>query len=307
MRSAPAPRRAGARYPAVASFGPPLVARSSAMSREIALVIPCFNEAARLDRAEILRLAAGRPDLALVLVDDGSRDATGEVLEALSAASGAIRIISLERNGGKAEAVRAGLLAAIGDGARIVGYADADLSTPVDELLRLAACVDRYRVDAILASRIRLLGRHIERHAHRHYLGRMFATFASMALRLPVYDTQCGAKFFRVTPALAAALQAPFRTRWIFDVELLARLLDGSRDAPPLQPDAIREVPLRTWRDVKGSKLRLGGMLRGGLQIVALYLRRRLGRARARAPALPPAPSQAAAGEPPKSPVSGRP
>ncbi len=275
------------------------------MPRDIALVIPCFNEAARLDRAEILRLAAGRPDLALALVDDGSRDGTGEVLTTLRSANDAIRVIALERNRGKAEAVRAGLLAAIADGARIVGYADADLSTPVDELLRLAACVDRYRVDVILASRVRLLGRHIDRHAHRHYLGRLFATFASMALRLPVYDTQCGAKFLRVTPALVAALQTPFRTRWIFDVELLARLLDGSGDASPLQPDAIREVPLRTWRDVAGSKLRLGGMLRGGLQIIALFLRRRFGRAGA--PALPAAASRSGVGEARKNPVSGRP
>jgi glycosyltransferase involved in cell wall biosynthesis len=259
------------------------------MPREIALVIPCFNEAARLDRREILRLAGARPDLGLVLVDDGSDDETGAVLAAIQSKSDAIRVIRLERNQGKAEAVRQGLLAAIVGGARVVAYADADLSTPVDELLRLAADVDRYRVDVVLASRVRLLGRHIDRHAHRHYLGRIFATFASLALRLAVYDTQCGAKFFRVIPALVAALQEPFRTRWIFDVELLARLLDGSPDAPPLHPDAIREVPLRTWRDVKGSKLRAGGMLRAGMQMIALFVRRRLFGARA-ARALPPAP-----------------
>ena len=278
------------------------------MAREIALVIPCFNEAARLDRAEILRLAGGRPDLEVVLVDDGSTDRTAEVLTALRSASDAIRVVALERNRGKAEAVRTGLRAAIADGARIVGYADADLSTPVDELLRLAASVDRHRVDVILASRVRLLGRQIDRHAHRHYLGRVFATFASMALRLPVYDTQCGAKFFRVTPALVAALRSPFGTRWIFDVELLARLLDGDRDAPPLAVDAIREVPLYVWRDVRGSKLRAGGMLWAGLQILALLVRRRLARPRA-APALPPPaarlPDQV--DEPPRGAVSGRP
>ncbi len=277
------------------------------MSREIALVIPCFNEAARLDRAEILRLARARPDLTLVLVDDGSSDQTAEVLTALRSASDAIRVVALERNRGKAEAVRAGLLAAIADGARIVGYADADLSTPVGELLRLAACVDRYRVDVILASRVRLLGRQIDRHAHRHYLGRVFATFASIALRLPVYDTQCGAKFFRVTPALVAALRSPFRTRWIFDVELLARLLDGGRDAPPISPGAIREVPLLVWQDVRGSKLRAGGMLWAGLQILALLVRRRIARPGA-TPARPPATLRSdRVDEPPTDAISGRP
>lgn len=276
------------------------------MPREIALVIPCFNEAARLDRREILRLAGARPDLRLVLVNDGSSDGTDAVLTELQAASDAIRAVRLERNRGKAEAVRTGLEAAIENGARIVGYADADLSTPVDELLRLAGEVDRHRVDVILASRVRLLGRHIDRHAHRHYLGRIFATLASLALRLPVYDTQCGAKFFRVTPALVAALRSPFRTRWILDVELIARLLDGGPDAPPLHPDAIREVPLRAWRDVRGSKLRLGGMLWAGLQMLALLARRRIVGLK-ESWALPPAPRRPDhLDEPPRNPVSGR-
>ncbi len=277
------------------------------MSREIALVIPCFNEAARLDRGEILRLAGARPDLGLVLVNDGSTDETEVVLTELQSATDAIRAVRLARNQGKAEAVRKGLEAALEGGARIVGYADADLSTPVDELLRLAGDVDRHRVDVILASRVRLLGRRIDRHAHRHYLGRVFATFASLALRLPVYDTQCGAKFFRVTPALTAALRLPFRTRWIFDVELLARLLDGGRDAAPLHPDAIREVPLRVWRDVRGSKLRPGGMLWAGLQMLALLARRRIVGPNA-TQALPPAPHRPdQAGERPRDPISGRP
>jgi hypothetical protein len=71
-------------------------------------------------------------------------------------------------------------------------------------------------------------------------------------------------------------------------VELLARLLDGGTDAPPLPPGAIREVPLLVWQDVRGSKLRAGGMLWAGLQVLALLVRRRIAR-RAATPALPPA------------------
>jgi glycosyltransferase involved in cell wall biosynthesis len=247
------------------------------MPEAVALVVPCFNEAARLEREEILRLARAREDLSLVLVDDGSSDGTVAVLDALHRAEPArISVVLLPENRGKAEAVREGLRRALGGGAAIVGYADADLSTPVDELLRLVDTARASPREAVLGSRVRLLGRRIERQPHRHYLGRVFATLASLALGLAVYDTQCGAKLFRATPALAAALEAPFRTRWIFDVELLARLRAGGPGVAPLGDDAFEEVPLLAWRDVGGSKLRPGAMLAAGMQLVALGVRLRL-------------------------------
>ncbi len=254
------------------------------MSQAVALVVPCFNEAERLDRAAFLRLAAVREDLRLVFVDDGSTDRTGEVLEELLRNNPArLEVVHLAQNRGKAEAVRAGLRAALARGARVVGYCDADLSTPVEELVRLVEVMQGGAREVVLGSRVRLLGTRIERRPHRHYLGRVFATIASLALRLSVYDTQCGAKLFRASRNLAAALERPFRTRWIFDVELLARLAAGGPGAPPLAPDAIEEVPLRAWRDVGGSKLRLGAMLASGLQLVGIMLRLRLARRR-RAP-----------------------
>ncbi|MDQ1419024.1 MAG: hypothetical protein QOJ52_986, partial [Acidimicrobiaceae bacterium] len=85
----------------------------------------------------------------------------------------------------------------------------------------------------MLGSRIARLGSTIERTARRHLLGRVFATAASVALGCQVYDTQCGAKVFRVTPALTVALQRPFRSAWAFDVELQSRLLTGGPSVPP--------------------------------------------------------------------------
>lgn len=147
-------------------------------------------------------------------------------------------------------------------GANLVGFLDADLSTPVDEMLRLVATLaQRPEVQVLLASRIRLLGNTVERKLIRHYLGRIFATAASLILALDVYDTQCGAKVLRVTPQLRAALAQPFVSKWIFDIELIGRLLYGSADQAGIGAAAFAEMPLHTWRDVAGSKLHAGHML----------------------------------------------
>jgi glycosyltransferase involved in cell wall biosynthesis len=255
----------------------------------VTLVVPCFNEANRLDASELARLLAARADLSLVFVDDGSTDGTAEVLDRLHLAAPArVEVRRLERNRGKGEAVRDGLRAALARGATLVGYCDADLSTPVDELLRLVAVAEESRAEVILGARVQLLGTRIERRAHRHYLGRVFATLASLALRMPVYDTQCGAKLLRATPTLAAALARPFRSRWAFDVELIQRLRDGGPGARPLRSTAFLEVPLQVWRDVGVSKLRPRAMLVAGAQVLAMLVRSRL-RRRPHVPADEPA------------------
>lgn len=79
----------------------------------------------------------------------------------------------------------------------------------------------------------------------------------------------------RASPALARALDRPFRGRWIFDVELLARLGHGGDGVAAIGGDAMVEVPLRYWRDVGGSRLRLGAMLWSGLQLLQLFVRLR--------------------------------
>jgi hypothetical protein len=164
-------------------------------------------------------------------------------------------MLSLPRNRGKGEAVRLGLGRALQDGATTVGYLDADLATPPGEVTRLLEGLGAEGVAAVIGSRIRFLGTHIERSAARHTIGRLFATLASLTLRVSVYDTQCGAKVFRRTPALERALAEPFVSRWCFDVELLGRLLIGEPGVEPLPLDGIRELPLARWRHRAGSKI----------------------------------------------------
>jgi dolichyl-phosphate beta-glucosyltransferase len=220
------------------------------------VVVPCFDEAARFDPGAFVQLAE-LVDL-LVLVDDGSRDRTAALLDSLaeSAPSGTVSVLHLDHNRGKAEAVRAGMESALAAGAEIVGYFDADFATPVSELERLLTVITKDpQLEAVLASRVALLGHSIQRKARRHYLGRLYATAASLALGAAVYDTQCGAKLFRVNDTLRAAIAEPFPDRWSFDVELLARLLHPAEGVAPISSAQIVEIPLTEWRDVGGSKL----------------------------------------------------
>lgn len=240
------------------------------MKADVAVVIPAYNEAARLDDAPFLAFLARDDRAMLVFVNDGSTDLTSIRLESLRAAApaGRVDVVTLVANGGKAEAVRAGLRHAMATGAGLVGFADADLSAPLDEMTALRVELERHpEAWAAIGSRVKLLGRTIERSELRHYLGRVFATCASITLGLPVYDTQCGLKLFRNVPAIAAAVERPFISRWIFDVELIARIAtQAGADAAT----RIREVPLEEWRERGSSRLGPGDFLRAPLELLRI-------------------------------------
>lgn len=222
----------------------------------VVVVVPCYNEEKRLDAAIFRPFVEGGAGVHVLFVNAGSTDGTAAALQRVLAQLGpASSALELPGTGGKAEAVRAGMREAIARGAQRVGYYDADGATEAAEALGLVRELDDERISVVLASRVALLGRDIRRGPLRHYAGRVFATVASLALHLPVYDTQCGAKFFRVTPLLEDVLEAPFTTRWAFDVELLSRLLAGTARHPGLPASALVEVPLRRWVDVAGSTL----------------------------------------------------
>jgi dolichyl-phosphate beta-glucosyltransferase len=242
---------------------------------EQGLVMPCYNEAQRLDLGALLKLVDSSPGLRLFAVNDGSTDTTLELLRRLEIdRPGRVAVVDLATNQGKAEAVRQGLSVALASGCEMVGFFDADLSTPVGELLRLLACMRSSRCDILLGSRVKLLGRQIERLASRHYLGRVFATAASLTLNLAVYDTQCGAKIFRRTPALEEALSRPFLSRWVFEVELLSRVTRGPHAIPV---DRIQEEPLLVWRDVPGSKLTNRAKVGAAIDLARIAWRSRVG------------------------------
>lgn len=225
------------------------------------IVIPCYNEAERLD-FETFQVLLAEPGISLLFVDDGSSDATLDVLNAFSQSTENVQVLQLSPNRGKAEAVRQGLLEALEKNPAMVGFIDADMATPAEEVLRLSQQAHATTADAIIGSRIAYMGTDIDRSMGRHLLGRVFATAASLALDTKVYDTQCGAKFFRRSELLAEVVAEPFHSRWAFDVEFLGRLLAENA--------TIVEVPLRRWVDVPGSKIGIKSMVKAGLDLVQI-------------------------------------
>ncbi len=239
----------------------------------VIIIVPCYNEEQRLDSEHFLAFAARHPDVHFLFVDDGSTDDTARLLEEMASIGQTIEFMRLPRNRGKAEAVRQGVLRAAATGKDYIGYWDADLATPLEAIGRMHAVLeDDPRIDAVLGSRVQLLGRTIERRPMRHYLGRIFSTFASLALDLAVYDTQCGAKLFRNTPRLLQLFDSPFSSNWIFDVEIIARLKRLHRDSglSPVE-ECLFEYPLFAWCDVRGSKLKTKDFFRAALDLYRIW------------------------------------
>jgi glycosyltransferase involved in cell wall biosynthesis len=242
------------------------------------IVVPCYDEAGRLREDEFARFASEHPDVHFLFVDDGSRDATASRLAAMAAGNPGVSVVSLPQNRGKAEAVRRGMNEAFQAGAVYAGYWDADLATPLDEIPRFVDTLDAHpALEVLLGSRVQLLGRCIERKASRHYLGRVGATAISLALGLPVYDTQCGAKLFRVSPDCKSVFAEPFLAGWVFDVEIVARMIAARRGTGRAGvAEVMREIPLWEWRDVAGSRVRPLDFFRSLLELVRIrrrYLR----------------------------------
>lgn len=244
----------------------------------IALVVPCFNEQYRLDTVQFVDFLERFIDYRIVFVDDGSQDRTLDVLKTIQEAIGQDRIVilSLLQNRGKAEAIRQGLNLTLSPSFQresrtsFVGYLDADLATPLAEIPRMVDIVRRRDdIDIIIGSRLALKGHRVERTFLRNIIGRTFSFIASRSMGIAVRDTQCGAKIFRADPWLKAVFRNEFSDRWLFDIEILARVrqLVGA-DAK----SKVFEYPLESWREVSGSKLKATDFLKAPWRLMRLVV-----------------------------------
>jgi glycosyltransferase involved in cell wall biosynthesis len=240
----------------------------------IFIVVPCYNEANRLNSDEFKLALDSNPQLHFLFVDDGSTDKTLTLLDDLQAYSPErIFFLSQEKNSGKAEAVRQGLLFATASGAELVGYWDADLATPLCDIRDFSKILFKYHdVDVVYGSRIQLLGHKINRTFARRTVSRICSTLARLAVGLPVKDTQCGAKMLRNTLELRNNLHQEFTAGWLFDVELFARLSSSISN----HEKAFYEYPLAEWNEIDGSNITTKTIVKSGFKMLKLVVQKQL-------------------------------
>lgn len=218
------------------------------------IIIPCYNEATRLDTKAFLEFAKSHPDYHICFVNDGSSDDTLNVLKSIEEQySNNINVIDLGINVGKASAVRAGVqyLDQKSD-VEYVGFIDADLSTGFEDFKSLVNTLKNDdNLTFVYGSRGKGEG-NIERNFFRNLFSKIIKGIVFLILGLPIEDTQCGAKVFK-KEIINVAYGESFMTRWLFDVEIFIRLKNYyGRDEVM---NKVYEQALSKWVHVDDSKL----------------------------------------------------
>lgn len=219
----------------------------SPILQKVLIIVPCYNEERRLDLAAFNDFEY----IDCIFVDDCSKDKTKELIERFILKNPRHRLLSLTENSGKAEAVRFAMnsLSPLDlNTYEWIGFWDADLATPLQEIPRMIHYQHFYtrKIDALFCSRLLRLGSDIKRSPVRHYLSRVFMTLVTLLLSIKPYDSQCGAKLFR-PKLIEIAFKEPFISKWIFDLEVILRLKEFY----------LVEYPLLKWHDIPGSKLNI--------------------------------------------------
>jgi glycosyltransferase involved in cell wall biosynthesis len=213
----------------------------------LSIVIPAFNEADRLAPSLARTIAwcrAERSSFEIIVVDDGSRDLTVKLTRDVAARAPELSVISLGENRGKGAAVRTGVLAS--RGARVL-FSDADLATPIEELVKLEAALDEGADIAIASRGLPGSDIRVRQHPARELMGRTFNAFVRIAMLGGIHDTQCGFKLFTREAARDLFARATV-DGFAFDVELLWLARGRYR---------VSEVPV-VWRHVEESKVSPG-------------------------------------------------
>lgn len=236
------------------------------------VIIPCYNESQRIDKDTFGVFLKNNPSVSLLFVDDGSLDNTYKVLSQFEKQYNNAHVLKLEKNGGKAEAIRQAFLKLKNNSdIDYVGYFDADLSTSLDYVITFKNILSKSNhCSAVIGSRVKRLGSRISRSMVRHFFGRIVATIASNLLSLPVYDTQCGAKLFKRS-FIHSVFDDYFYTKWLFDIEIFFRLNDEFGRSAVIE--SMIEYPLEKWIDEGDSRIKLKDFFRVPLDLLKIALK----------------------------------
>jgi CheY-like chemotaxis protein len=220
----------------------------------VGIVIPCYNEEERLSSAVFQKFATQNLGYHLCFVNDGSIDNTLQVLQDLRKGNeDTISIYNCAKNGGKAEAVRQGILHLSKDPQfDYLGYLDADLSTDFRDFDDLVNTLENSEFKIVSGSRMSRMGANITKESARKIISKTINLIIQNILGMPFKDTQCGAKIMK-REMVAPIFKTKFITHWLFDVEIFMRMKKfyGKETVQSL----ICEQPLKRWIHADGSKL----------------------------------------------------
>jgi dolichyl-phosphate beta-glucosyltransferase len=236
-----------------------------------AVIVPCYNEEKRFPFKEFLDFAQKNPSVLLCFVNDGSKDNTIAVLNGIQAECPQnITVVNMKQNGGKAEAVRQGMLHVYRNyKTPLMGFLDADLATKPEEWLQMAQYKEGYpQYGAIVGSRIQRLGANIRRDDNRSVFSSIIKKFIRIILKTPFQDTQCGAKIFNRS-LIPFLFNDAFMTPWLFDVEIFLRL--QKKFGKTTLQKGVLEFPLMHWTEVGDSRLKLKHTIKIPMQLAKLH------------------------------------
>lgn len=234
--------------------------------RCVGVVIPCYNEEDRLLSKAFTNFIDKNTGYHLCFVNDGSTDNTLEVLNNLrKGRAHYITVYNCEKNGGKAETVRLGMLhMAEKTDLDYIGFLDADLSTDLQDFDDLVKTIETSNFKIVSGSRISRMGANIAKESARKIISLTINFFIRQILEMNFKDTQCGAKIFS-KDVIQLAFGKPFVTKWIFDVEIFKRM--ASHFGSEKTKEYICEQPLKRWIHADGSKLSMKDSIKIVIQL----------------------------------------
>jgi glycosyltransferase involved in cell wall biosynthesis len=238
------------------------------LNNKIVVIVPCFNEADRLNLVYFNELRTIQNTI-WIFVDDGSTDNTSKILKKFSKEINVVNL-RIERNVGKSKAIAYGMNFASREFANIgwIGFLDSDgafTSGDVERIIKMTGTIKRY--DAIYTSRVKMAGRNIKRNNARHIVARLITSLFGLVWRDIPYDTQSGFKLYKYSNDYNSILIQPFKTKWFFDIEISIRYLKYKENEIN-----VWEEPVSSWFDISGSKINYRQTFRISFEVIYIFI-----------------------------------